>query len=438
MLGIFMSAASGLMMSGVWGESMIWMLCVSGVFLMSSSDSLSWKGGLSGELDYIGWGLMLLSVWIGLMAVMGSKSVKIGNYLSSFFIVLNVSLLVGFVVSFYVSDFMMFYLSYESCLVPIFFLILGWGYQPERAQAGIYMLFYTLFGSLPLFFFIIKGTSVGCSYMHNMSMFWPSGGFFFVFLIGAFLIKFPMYSMHLWLLKAHVEAPLAGSMLLAGVMLKLGGYGLIRFLSIWPERMNYFSEFILCLSTWGGVVISLSCLRQMDMKLLIASSSVVHMSMCVSGLLVLSEWGLKGSLFIMIAHGLCSSGLFYLAGVVYERSCSRSLIISKGLLSVMPSVSFCWFMLLVANMAGPPTLNLAGELLLMIALVSVSKYLMIILGFMSFFSASYSLYLFSLSQHGVSVTSKSGFCSGFMVEHLVSSCHWLPLNVMIFCLFWLV
>nr|DAZ91232.1 TPA_asm: ND4 [Gammarus fossarum] len=438
MLGGFMSVFGVLMMLGVWGESLVCVMVLSGVLLMSSGDSYIWKAGLSGELDYIGWSLSLLSVWVGFLAMLGSSGVKKKNYLSSFFIALNLSLLMGFMVSFYVSDFMMFYISYESCLVPIFFLILGWGYQPERAQAGIYMLFYTLFGSLPLFFFIIMGTGVGCTYMHSMLLFWPHGMFFFLFLVSAFLIKLPMYSMHLWLLKAHVEAPVGGSMVLSGVMLKLGGYGLIRFLSIWPNGMNYFGEFILCLSLWGGVVVSLSCLRQMDMKLLIASSSVVHMGMCVGGLFVLSEWGLKGAMFVMVAHGLCSSGLFFLANMVYERSCSRSLVVSKGLLSILPGMSFWWFMMLSANMAAPPSLNLVGELLLIITLVSLSKYLMVVLGSMSFLGACYSLYLFSLSQHGKCMNMKSGFWSGLIVEYLVALCHWLPLNGLILCVFWVV
>lgn len=151
------------------------------------------------------------------------------------------------------------------------------------------MLFYTLFGSLPLFFFIIMGIDAGCTYIHSILVSWPHGRFFFVFLVGAFLVKFPMYSTHLWLLKAHVEAPVRGSMVLAGVILKLGGYGLVRFLSVWPKGVNYFREFILCLSLWGGVMVRISCLRQIDIKLLIARSSVVHISRCVRGLLVLSD-----------------------------------------------------------------------------------------------------------------------------------------------------
>nr|YP_009478335.1 NADH dehydrogenase subunit 4 [Gammarus roeselii]AVP50040.1 NADH dehydrogenase subunit 4 [Gammarus roeselii] len=404
---------------------------------MCSSDSSVWKSCGAGEMDYVGWSLSILSLWVIMLATMGSVSIKKGNWLSSGFVGLNMGLVSVLLLSFYVSDFMFFYVGFESCLIPIFFLILGWGYQPERAQAGIYMFLYTLFGSLPLFFLIIKGMNGGFSYMHNESSTYMSG-FFYIFMLGAFLIKFPLYSVHLWLLKAHVEAPVAGSMILAGVLLKLGGYGIIRFLPMWGQKLNNLSEFIICVSVWGGVIMSLSCLRQMDMKLLIASSSVVHMSMCISGLLILSEWGLKGTMAVMLAHGLCSSGLFYLANVSYERSYSRSLVVNKGLLSLMPSMSLWWFLLLSANMSAPPTLNLLGEIFLLSVLVSWSNYIIIVLAMLSFFSAGYSIYLFSLSQHGVYLSSKSGYHSGKLVEYMVVSCHWMPLNMVSLCLFWVI
>nr|YP_006234450.1 NADH dehydrogenase subunit 4 [Gammarus duebeni]AER12196.1 NADH dehydrogenase subunit 4 [Gammarus duebeni] len=433
-----MTSIVGVMVSTyMWGEAIILSLVASWVLLLSSSDSLTWKIGISGEVDYVSWSLMVLSLWVVSLSILGSKKVKKMSSLLSLFCSLIMSLLLVFLVSFYVSDFMLFYLSFESCLIPIFFLILGWGYQPERAQAGIYMLFYTLFGSLPLFFLVINSSNNGYSYMHNLGAMDKGGIFFSIFLVGAFLVKFPMYSVHLWLLKAHVEAPVAGSMILAGVMLKLGGYGLIRFLPFWVDPNMVLSEIILCLSLWGGLVVSLGCLRQMDMKLLIASSSVVHMSMCIGGLFVFSEWGVKGTVGVMIAHGLCSSGLFYLANVVYERSASRSLVISKGMLSLMPSMCLWWFLLLAANMAAPPSLNLLGEILLISILVSWSKCSMVVVGLLSFFSASYSLYLFSLSQHGGYLASKSGFQSGCVLEYMVCSAHWMPLNMVILCVFWL-
>nr|APL97217.1 NADH dehydrogenase subunit 4 [Acanthogammarus victorii] len=423
-------------LSSVWGESLVWLSLMSGLIVMSSSDSMVWKAGLLGELDYIGWSLGLLSFWVVFLAGLGSKSVKKLFGVGGRFISVCQMLLGALLVSFYVSDFMFFYLGFEGCLVPIFFLILGWGYQPERARAGTYMLFYTLFGSLPLFYIITGLYSSSSGYMPLVTG--TEGSIFYVFLVGAFLVKFPMYSVHLWLLKAHVEAPVAGSMVLAGVMLKLGGYGLIRVLPMCPSKPELLVELIVSLSSWGVVLVGLSCLRQMDMKLLIASSSVVHMGFCISGLLVVSDWGFKGAMLVMVGHGLCSSGLFYLANVVYERSHSRSLAASKGLLTLMPSMCLWWFLLLAVNMAAPPSLNLLGEIMLASTLVSWSVYLAVAISLMSFLSGAYSLYLFSLSQHGAYLTSKSGFHSGCILEYLVCSGHWVPLNSTVLCMVWLV
>nr|YP_008964135.1 NADH dehydrogenase subunit 4 [Eulimnogammarus verrucosus]AHB14322.1 NADH dehydrogenase subunit 4 [Eulimnogammarus verrucosus] len=431
-MGVF----SVVLVAGLWGESLLWVMLMSGFMVMSSSDNLIWKIGLVGEHDYVGWALSLLSFWVVFLSMLGSHSIKKVSNLSDFFIKLGMVLLGLFLVSFYVSDFLFFYLGFESCLIPIFFMILGWGYQPERAQAGIYMLFYTLLGSLPLFFLIMNMYSKSSGYMYMVSEI--NEVFFFFFLVGAFLVKFPMYSTHLWLLKAHVEAPVAGSMILAGVMLKLGGYGLIRFLPLCPIMPLLLVEIILCLSLWGGIAMSLSCLRQMDMKLLIASSSVVHMSLCIVGLLIQSDWGFKGAMVVMIGHGVCSSGLFYLANIMYERSHSRSLAVSKGFLTLMPSMCLWWFMLLGVNMAAPPSLNLLGEIMLINTVVSWSSYTISVVMIMSFFSASYSLYLFSLSQHGVYLNMKSGFHSGVVLEYLVCVGHWLPLNIIILFMAWLI
>lgn len=406
--------------------------------LVRRRDNLIWKRGFIGELDYIGWSLCILRFWVVLLAILGRNKIKKSRFLQFFFIFLNRTIILLFLIRFYVSSFIFFYLRFETCLIPIFFLILGWGYQPERAQAGIYILFYTLFGSLPLFFLIIEIENGGCGYIHSIGLVSRRGLFFYLFLVGAFLVKFPIYSVHLWLLKAHVEAPVAGSMILAGVILKLGGYGLVRFLPFWVSSPGVIREIILCLSLWGGIMIRLSCLRQIDIKLLIASSSVVHMSMCIGGLFVLREWGLKGRVAVMVGHGLCSSGLFYLANVVYERTRRRSMSISKGLLRLIPRICFWWFVLLAANMAAPPSLNLLGEILLIRVLVSWRKVSMVIIGFLSFFRAAYRLYLFSLSQHGVYLYRNRGFHSGCILEYTVSSAHWIPLNLIIMCLLWVI
>nr|UIN24712.1 NADH dehydrogenase subunit 4 [Eusirus cf. giganteus clade g2] len=407
-----------------WGEVCLFLGLMLGASFLNQAETSLIGVSLLMELDGLSWAMVLLSIWVMIMCLVGSMKLKDSSGFKSSFVCLSVFLLFFLTLSFSVSDLLFFYVGFECCLIPVFFMIVGWGYQPERAQAGIYLVFYTLLGSFPLFVLILSGlVSSGSSYMyHNTG-----------FLVNNSLGLFCMVSawFHLWLLKAHVEAPVAGSMVLAGVLLKLGGYGLMRILSFWSGGVSFIFECLIVFSLWGGLMVSLSCLRQMDMKLLIASSSVVHMSMCVSGLMVMSDWGYKSCLMMMVAHGLCSSGLFYLANLVYERTGSRSLLISKGLASLMPSMSLWWFLLSAANMAAPPSLNLISEVGFIMALLSWDFNLMLLLCGLSFFSGAYSLYLFSLSQHGLFLKSKSSFISGYLLEYLVCVLHWLPINLVV-------
>nr|AYU57098.1 NADH dehydrogenase subunit 4 [Metopograpsus quadridentatus]UBD09535.1 NADH dehydrogenase subunit 4 [Metopograpsus quadridentatus] len=391
--------------------------------------------GFSLGLDYISYLMVYLSVWVMFLIVMASQRVKLTNNFSSMFLVVNLVLLLSLFLAFSSLNYLMFYISFEISLIPTLILILGWGYQPERIQAGVYMLFYTLTLSLPLLgsflymyhkdgslMFILGKPMLEVSYV---TVIWYFSS------VMAFLVKLPMYMFHLWLPKAHVEAPVAGSMILAGVLLKLGGYGLIRVLVYFQKMSLSFSWLWVSVSLVGGVLMSLLCLRQVDMKSLIAYSSVVHMSMVLAGLMIFSWWGLMGAVVVMVGHGLCSSGLFCLANMVYERIGSRSLLISKGLLSFMPSMGLWWFLLVVGNMAAPPSLNLFGEISLIVSLVSWSNLSMLSLVLLSFFSAGYSLYMYSLSQHGVFFSGLYSCSSGKVNEYLVLFLHWFPLNVLI-------
>nr|QZI85920.1 NADH dehydrogenase subunit 4 [Moechotypa diphysis] len=391
--------------------------------------------------DLLSYMLILLSFWIcSLMILASEKIFKLNNYYNLFLMVMIILMLSLYLV-FSSMNLFMFYLFFEISLIPVLILIIGWGYQPERIEAGVYLLFYTLLVSLPMMISIFYLYSK----LNSMDFYYMKVNFNNIFLYLSvnmvFLVKMPMFSVHLWLPKAHVEAPVSGSMILAGVMLKLGGYGLIRLMSLFLEIGMKFNFIFIVISLVGGFIVSLICLRQSDMKSLIAYSSVAHMGLVLSGIMTLNLWGVWGSLVMMVAHGLCSSGLFCLANMVYERVHSRSLYLTKGLLSILPNLSFWWFMLCASNMAAPPSLNLLGEIVLINSLVSFNYLSMIFISLMSFFSAAYSLYLYSFSQHGMFSLNLSSIYQGLLREYLLLFLHWLPLNLLIlkgeYLLFWI-
>nr|YP_009182963.1 NADH dehydrogenase subunit 4 [Drosophila formosana]AFK30561.1 NADH dehydrogenase subunit 4 [Drosophila immigrans]AFK30563.1 NADH dehydrogenase subunit 4 [Drosophila immigrans]ALF44592.1 NADH dehydrogenase subunit 4 [Drosophila formosana] len=429
-------------------NKMYWMVQVllffiSFIFLLMNKFSNYWM-----EISYflgcdvLSYGLILLSLWICSLMLLASESVYKYNNYKNLFLFNVVMLLLLLVLTFSSMSLFMFYLFFESSLIPTLFLILGWGYQPERLQAGIYLLFYTLLVSLPMLvgiFYLMNKMGTMNFYLMNNFMF--NYDLLYFCMMCAFLVKMPMFLVHLWLPKAHVEAPVSGSMILAGIMLKLGGYGMLRVISL-LQLMNMKYSFIwVSISLVGGVLVSFVCLRQTDLKALIAYSSVAHMGIALAGLLTMSYWGLCGSYSLMIAHGLCSSGLFCLANVSYERLGSRSLLINKGLLNFMPAMALWWFLLSSANMAAPPTLNLLGEISLLNSIVSWSWVSMIMLSFLSFFSAAYTLYLYSFSQHGKIFSGVYSFSGGKIREYLLMLLHWLPLNLLILksemCMLWL-
>nr|ATG33640.1 NADH dehydrogenase subunit 4 [Gastrolina depressa] len=380
-------------------------------------------------LDMLSYSLILLSYWIcSLMIMASTKLYKNNDYYVLFMLVLLL-LMMSLYMTFSSLNIFIFYLFFEISLIPTLLLIIGWGYQPERLEAGIYLLFYTLLMSLPMMILIFM-LSEKFNVLNFLFLNYMQFDLIFIYLCinMVFFVKIPMFFLHLWLPKAHVEAPVSGSMILAGIMLKLGGYGLLRFMLVFKEFFLNVNMFILCLSLVGGSFISLICIRQSDMKSLIAYSSVSHMSMVLAGIMVMNFWGLWGSLLMMLAHGICSSGLFCLVNILYERIYSRSIYLNKGLLNIIPNLSFWWFLLISCNMASPFSLNLMSEIILINSLVSFSFLNMLFLSLMSFLSAVYSLFLYSYTQHGQYYSGLYIFNSGLNREYLLLLLHWLPLN----------
>lgn len=382
--------------------------------------------------DLLSFSLVILRFWIcALIIISREKIFKLNNYYGLFQLII-VFLIFSLFITFSSINIFIFYLFFEIRLIPTLILIIGWGYQPERIEAGIYLLFYTLFASLPLLlgiFYIFD--KINYIIIYFLKFFNFNIYLLYFCMLIAFLVKIPIYFVHLWLPKAHVEAPVSGSIILAGIILKLGGYGLLRVIIFIQQIRLKMNLIWVIISLLGGFYIRLKCFCQVDIKSLIAYSSIAHIRIVIRGIITMNYWGFIGSYIIIIGHGLCSSGIFCLANINYERFYRRRLFINKGLINFIPSISLWWFLLISSNIAAPPSLNLLGEIRLINRLVSWSWLSIIILILISFFRAGYRLYLFSYIQHGKYYSGIYSFYTGVSREYLLLILHWFPLNFII-------
>jgi len=318
---------------------------------------------------------------------------KVKEYMIAFLIL--ETLMIGV---FCALDLVVFYLFFEACLIPMFLIIGVWG-GPRRVYATFKFFLYTLSGSVLMliaiiYIYIITGTTNIVElngYLFDYSIqTWLWLAFFI-----SFAVKMPMFPVHTWLPDAHVEAPTAGSVILAGVLLKMGGYGLLRFsIPLFPVGSFVFMDFVFALSIIAIIYTSFIAIAQEDIKKLIAYSSVAHMGFVTMGIFTFTDQGIQGGIFQMLSHGLISSALFLSVGVVYERLHTREISVYGGVVKKMPVFAALFLIFTMANVGLPGTSGFVGEFLSLIGVFKVNIYVAIFATTGVILSAAYALWLY--------------------------------------------
>ena len=302
------------------------------------------------------------------------------------------------IIVFSVLDIIIFYIFFESILIPMFLIIGVWGSRTRKLKAAYQFFLYTLLGSLfmllAIFLVFFETGTTDFQILNNQVFSEEKEIFLWVAFFLSFSVKVPMVPVHIWLPEAHVEAPTAGSVILAGILLKMGTYGLLRYsVCLFPNASVYFTPLIYAMSVIAIIYTSLTTLRQVDLKKIIAYSSVAHMAFVTIGIFTFNIWGVEGSMLIMLSHGFVSSALFLCIGVLYDRHHTRLIKYYSGLAQVMPVYSFLFLFFSIANLGFPGSSSFAGEFLTLIGSFQSNTTVTLLASTGMITGAGYSLWL---------------------------------------------
>lgn len=361
-------------------------------------------GDLTLGIDGISFPLVFLTIIIMPISISLSNVVKFPVFYYSCLLMLEAVVLIGFCTD----NLFLFYISLEVSTVLMFFIIGIWGSRSRKILASYYLMFYTLIGSflfLTGILLLAYSPAKSVNFVELVSMTsllsTPVQHVIWWLFFLAFVVKIPLFPFHLWLPEAHVEAPTAGSVILASLLLKLGVYGMFRYvILLFPLISQYYTPYVYTLCVCGLVFSSIIATRQLDMKKLVAYSSVAHMSVVVLGLFSFTQTSLEGALYTSVAHGFSTGVLFLLIGILYDIYGSREVTVYGGLKEIMPMFSFFFLIASFANMGFPGTGNFIGEILIMVGLFQYSVLVAIFAATGSVLGAIYSIYFYTRVSHG--------------------------------------